>query len=73
MSFAMARTSGPGRHTCGHVQTVYLASFSPSAVRPYRSPLERFEEREVVELDEEKKAAKVSNWLVVLSSEYATQ
>jgi regulator of protease activity HflC (stomatin/prohibitin superfamily) len=35
--------------------------------------LERLEEREVVELDEEKKAAMVSNLLVVLCSEQATQ
>lgn len=35
--------------------------------------LERLEEREVVELDEERKAAMVSNLLVVLCSEQATQ
>jgi hypothetical protein len=35
--------------------------------------LHRLEEREVVELDEERKAAMVSNLLVVLCSEQATQ
>jgi regulator of protease activity HflC (stomatin/prohibitin superfamily) len=35
--------------------------------------LQRLEERDVVELDEEKKAAMVSNLLVVLCSEQATQ
>jgi hypothetical protein len=35
--------------------------------------LQRLEEREVVDLDEERKAAMVSNRLVVLGSEQATQ
>jgi uncharacterized membrane protein YqjE len=35
--------------------------------------LQRLQERDVVELDEERKAAMVSNLLVVLCSEQATQ
>jgi hypothetical protein len=35
--------------------------------------LQRLEERDVIELDEERKAAMVSNLLVVLCSEQATQ
>ena len=43
--------------------------------RRYRSQLalQRLEEQSVVELDEERKAAMVSNLLVVLCSEQATQ
>lgn len=43
------------------------------AVGMVESALQRLEEREVIELDEERKAAMVSNLLVVLCSEQATQ
>ena len=43
------------------------------AVGMVRLALDRLEEEDVVELDEERKAAMVSNLLVVLCSEQATQ
>jgi acetaldehyde dehydrogenase (acetylating) len=43
------------------------------AVRMVELALQRIEERAVVELDEERKAAMVSNLLVVLCGEQATQ
>jgi uncharacterized membrane protein YqjE len=43
------------------------------AVGMVEMALQRLEERDVIELDEERKAAMVSNLLVVLCSEQATQ
>jgi SPFH domain / Band 7 family len=43
------------------------------AIGMVRLALQRLEEQDVVELDEERKAAMVSNLLVVLCSEQATQ
>jgi hypothetical protein len=49
------------------------AKIVEGAVGMVKMALERLDEENVVELDEERKAAMVSNLLVVLCSEQATQ